>query len=128
MRNRLLTLFTLLPALLLAGCGTLQTGGVYSDQKELYQIDSTINLSYEVIHTFVTWEMNSRAALASRPEITKAADRMRVGAPKWFGTAFALRDAYAAAPNDGTKSALETSLAVLQAAMTEATKYMAESR
>jgi len=123
-----IALLALLPLFLLAGCGTLQTGGVYSDQQDLYRIDATINLSYEVIHTFVTWEMNSRPVLTARPEITKAADRMRIGAPKWFGTAFALRDAYAAAPNDGTKSALETSLAVLQAAMAEATRYMAESR
>lgn len=110
---------------LLTGCGTLNPAGVYNDDKVLYNADMTIATSYEGIHAFVLWEYNNRAALAAKPEIKAAADKMRIGAPLWFASAFALRDAYAATPNTGTQAALGTALSVLRAALTEATRYLA---
>lgn len=111
-------------ALALAGCGTLEPGGVYQGDKALYDADVVITTSYEVIHTFVAWEHANREALSARPEIRSAADRMRRGAPQWFGTALALRDAYAAHPDDGTREGLRVAVDVLRAAMVEATRYL----
>jgi len=115
-------------ALALAGCGTLEPGGVYRGDKVLYDADVVIATSYDVIHTFVAWEYANREALASRPEVRRAADRMRAGAREWIGTALALRDAYAAQPADGTRDALQSALDVLRAALVEATRYLTTER
>lgn len=115
----------LLPLLLAIGCGTLQEGGVYTDPF-LYQTDTTLAVAYTTIHVFVKYEYDNRAILAATPSIKQAADRMRIGAPRWFGSAIALRDAYAANPAGGSKDALRASLDVLRSAMAEATKYMAQ--
>jgi len=111
-------------ALGLAGCGTLEPGGVYQGDKALYDADVAIATSYEVIHTFVAWEYANREALAPQPGIRAAADRMRRGAPQWVRSALALRDAYAARPDVETRDALATAVGVLRAAMLEATRYL----
>lgn len=111
----------------LTACSPLHPDGVYKSDQILHKSELVTTTSYEVIHTYVTWEKENRAALASIPEIKQSADVMRANAKQWFATANALRDAYAAAPTPENKDALATSLAVLQTALNEAVKYMAQA-
>lgn len=112
--------------ILLTACGTLSPDGPYAGDQTLYKADVTISTAYEVIHSFVLFEYTNRAALLTvDPKIKAAADNMRRGAPQWFGTAIALRDAYQQQPGTQTRDALQTAVLVLRTAMLEATKYMA---
>lgn len=111
----------------LSSCATLDKSGVYAGDDVLYQTELTTTTSYELIHSYVTWEKANRATLAKWPEIKQSADAMRQGAPQWFATAYALRDAYAADPTDANRAALERSLNVLRTALNEAVKYMAQT-
>lgn len=113
-------------ALLFAGtaCAPLAPGGVYQGDQVLHKAELITTTSYDVIHTYVTWEQENRAALARFPEIKQSADVMRRNAKQWFSTANALHDAYVANPTPENRDALNTALAVLQSALSEAVKYM----
>lgn len=111
---------------LTAACGTLAPGGAYKD-KVLYETDLAITTAYDVVHTFVKWEYDNRAALKAVPQITLAADNIRGNARMWFSSAIALRETYAANPTSDNLSKLKTALAILQTAMNEATKYLVET-
>ena len=110
--------------LLLTGCGSLDSTGVYQGNLALYQTDVALASSYGVLHGFVQWEYDNRAALSSTPSIKAAADRVRTGAPQWFGAALALRDAWQANPSSTNQSSLQQSLAVIQQATVEAIACM----
>jgi hypothetical protein len=113
--------------LLLTSCRALAPGGAYQGDQVLYHAELTAITAYDVIHTFVKWEHENRAALAVWPEVKQAADTMRKGAPQWFKSAYALRDAYAAAPTAENRAALEKALAVLRSALNEAAGYLARA-
>jgi len=108
-------------------CGTLAPGA-YNQDEILYRADTAITTGYDVLHTFVKFEYTNRAALASKPQIKKAADKIRAGAPVWIGSAVALREAYASAPTAENRDKLQASLAVLRAALLEATNYLAANQ
>ena len=112
-------------SLLLAGCGSLDPAGVYQGNLALYQTDVALASSYEVLHGFVQWEYDNRAVLSSTPAIKAAADRVRTGAPQWFGSALALRDAWQTNPSSTNQTSLQEALAVIQQATVEAISYMA---
>jgi hypothetical protein len=105
------------------GCGTLDPAGPYHGDKVLYQTDGAITSSYELMHSFVAWELRNRAGLAGQPEITRAADNIRRHAKQWIGTATALRDAYAANPGPEHR-ALDQALAVLNEAAKQSAAYL----
>lgn len=109
----------------LGGCAGLDPAGPYKGDKMLYDADLVIDGSYAVIDGFVKWEERNHPLLKSRPEITKYADKVRTEGPRWFDSAFALRDAYVAAPTPENGAALQKAVAVLRAAMTEAAAYLA---
>jgi hypothetical protein len=71
------------------------------------------------------WEHNNRVALGSMPEVTAYADTLRKQSPRWFNSAIVLRDTYANVPNDGTRDALTSAIAVLRQAMGEASRHLA---
>ncbi len=111
------------------GCKTnLDPAGDYHGDAVLYNADSAITSAYDVLHTFVKWEDDNRGLLLDLPEVTKAADYVRDHARSWISTALTLREAYAKAPNAENKSALEASISILKAAVTEAAKYMASTK
>lgn len=112
-------------SLMFTGCGTttLQSGGAYTD-KTLYTADQTITTSYTVFDTFLKWELTNRAALASVPEVTKFADSIRVNAQKWFSTAEALRDTYAANPTGTNANNLNAAVALISTALAQASQYI----
>ena len=111
-----------------SGCQhALAPTGVYQGDAALYQSELAITTSYEVIHTFVTWEHDNRAALAKWPEIKRAADTMRAGAKQWVTSAHALHDAYRTDPSAPNKAALTKALDLLRTALTQAAGYMAQA-
>jgi hypothetical protein len=107
------------------GCRTkLAADGAYQGDKTLYAADRTIVEAYDVLHSFVKFEFQNRAALANNPEIKKAADTVRQNAQTWVTSAINLRDAYAAAPTPENQKALQQALGVLRQAIVEAAKYV----
>lgn len=120
-----LLLITAAIPVLQTGCGTLNPSGVYAGDKALYDADLTLATSYELLHSFVSFEYDNRAALAGTPEVKQYADKIRAGAQQWFASAIALRDAYKTNPGDATKTALQQSIDVLREATVQATKYLA---
>lgn len=110
---------------LFAGCGTLDKSGAYAGDETLYRADLTIATSYDLLHEFVSFEYQNRAALASTPAVTKYADNVRAHARQWIGSAVALRQAYKADPSAANKAALQASIDILRTALTEATGYLA---
>jgi len=122
------------------GCGTLApgtaehpspyggvdaTGAMKTPDRILYDADLAIATAYDALHGFVTFELQNRAALASTPAIKQAADKIRAGAPKWFASAIAVRDAYAGNPSTENRTALQRALDILQQAISEANRYRA---
>lgn len=113
-------------AVAFTGCGSLDKTGVYAGDKALYDADLTIATSYELLHTFVQFEYDNRAMLANTPEVKRYADSVRAGAPQWFATAIALRDAYKSNPAEATRTSLQQALDVLREATVQSTKYLAQ--
>jgi hypothetical protein len=124
MAGRLLAGGALGASLLLTGCASLDPTGVYQGNLALYQTDVALASSYGVLHGFVQWEYDNRAALSSTPAIKAAADRVRTGAPQWFASALALRDALQSNPSSTNQASLQQSLAAIQQATVEAIACM----
>lgn len=124
MKQQLQLLFLLVAAGSLCGCGTLDKSGAYQGDRVLYDADFAIASSYDLLHTFVKWEYENRGALAGKPEIRQAADRVRIEAPRWISSAIALRDAYKSSPTSANRDAIQKALDVLRAAIREATQYL----
>lgn len=110
-----------------SGCRDLEKGGVYSEDKVLYNAELSVVTAYELLHAFVTWEKDNRQALAAQPEIRKAADNIRAHSKEWFDSAHRLRDAYAANPTDENRNNLTAALGIIRAALTEASGYMVKT-
>lgn len=116
-------LLSLLLLALFAGCAhNLDTSGVYAGDQTLYTTDLTIGTSYDIFHTFVTFEATNRASLPVA--VSKAADNIRVNAPKWTATAVRLRQAYVVNPTPESRKSLSEAIAIIQAAITEAVGYL----
>lgn len=109
---------------------TLDPQGVYAQPGAggvvVYDLDLSIATSKNVIEGFLTWEKANRALIEPKyPQIRGYADQLRQNAPKWLQSAVALRDAYAANPTSANKTAFDTAMAVLDAAVTQAQAYLA---
>lgn len=108
----------------LTGCATLDASGPYHGDKALYVADTTLVSAYTILDRFVTFEYEHRAALAGQPAIRKAADEIRLNAPRWFADVGIARDAYAAHPVAANLTALNNSVHVIQAAIQAASGYL----
>ncbi len=133
MKNKILLLFVglglLCSSVFFTGCaskGDLAPSGVYQGDAVTFNADVTITSTYTLFDSYVTWEYKNRAALATFPAATKLADNIRANAKHWFTSAEGLRDAYAASPTAENRANLQKALAVLQAALLEASTYMAQ--
>lgn len=110
--------------LLLTACGTLAPEGIYKGDEVLYNADKTITSSYKIFHAFVSWEYKNRPALKNYPEITQAADVIRLNSRRWIATSIALRDAYKLTPSAENKQALALSVDIITTALSQATIYI----
>lgn len=108
-------------------CRKLDPAGVYAGDQFLYETEMAITTSYDIVHTFVKWELDNRAALAKWPEINKAAVRLRKDYKGWSDSAIALRDAYELSKTDENRAKLTTAVALLRQAMTEAIRHMSQA-
>jgi hypothetical protein len=106
--------------------GTNSLGELKTPDRILYDADFSIATAYEVVHSFVKYEFDNRAALAATPKIKETADRIRAGAPGWFKSAVKVRDAYAKDPSADNRKALDKALDVLQQAVVEANRHLSE--
>lgn len=114
-------------AMLQPSCRALAPGGVYNGDKVLYEAESTIKTSYQLVDTFVRWEETNRELLTAYPKVSEFANKMRDEFPAWYDSANNLRDAYVAAPGGDTEAHLRRALKVLRTALVEAAGYMATS-
>lgn len=117
-----------LMALALAGCGTLAADGPYKGDKVLYIADQTDITAYKVIHAFVLFEYENRAALASHPEIKVAADDIRAHAPDLFKKYDQAREAYVIVRSPETLAAFNAAVDELKAVITKATNLLFASQ
>lgn len=108
----------------LTGCATLAPAGAYNGDKVLYVADQTDVAAYKVLHAFVTFEYENRAALAAHPEIKAAADDIRTHAPDWFARYDRARELYVKARSPETLAAFNAAVAQLKAGVTKATDFL----
>lgn len=108
-------------------CRQLDPAGVYQGDRFLFESEMAINTSYDMVKTFLTWEMNNREALAKFPEIGKAANRLRREYKGWHESAVALHDLYEINKTDENRTKLMNAISLLRAALAEATKYMTQA-
>lgn len=108
------------------GCPSTQLdpAGVYQGSIAAYNADTTINTAYALMDNFLKWEFENRQVFAGTPEVKKFADNIRANGRQWISTAITLNEAYKLDPTEENRSALDTALDIIDAALTEATKYM----
>lgn len=108
-----------------SGCHrNLSPDGVYKGDQFLYETDNAISHTKKLLNDFVGWEKNNRLLLWQADKgIKKAADHVRANAKKWVKSAINLREAYALNPSPENRSALQTTLNILEAALNEAVAY-----
>lgn len=124
--KRFLALLLALP-LLLTGCATLDPAGPYGGDQVLYSADLTIATSYDVVHTFVVWERQNRAALARTPQVKEFADFMRSNYPTYHRAAMSARNVYANSKTKANRTGLVLTLDVLREAVRQANQWLANA-
>jgi hypothetical protein len=108
----------------LTGCGTLDKSGPYAGDKVLYVADQTDVTAYNVIHSFVSFEYENRAALAGHPEIKAAADDIRAQAPLWFARYDQARTLYVTVNTPENLARFNAALDQLKAGVAKATSFL----
>jgi len=104
---------------------TTNAAGVVSQDTALYAADKTIVESYDVLHAFVKFEFENRAALkVAAPAVNQAANNVRANARKWTDSAIALRDAYAVNPTPENRDKLNDAVRVLREAIVQAQQFV----
>lgn len=123
-----LIMLLVLPAFGVMGCQTtLQSGGAYNGDYALYNADLTISTSYELIHSFVSWEYANRELLKRTPQLKEFADHVRLNYPNWHRAAMSCRNAYALSKSKTDHTALQMSLDVLREAAHQANQWFANA-
>jgi hypothetical protein len=107
------------------GCARLAADGVYSGDKALYAAERATVGAYDAMHAFVNWEYKNRALLVEHPEITKAADEVRLNAQRWLDQVIVLRDVYKSSPSPENRTRMQLAVATLRGALEAAAVYMA---
>ncbi len=105
--------------------GVDAAGAMKTPDRVLFDADLAIATFYDALQGFVKWEFDNRASLSGTPAVKQAADKIRAGAPQWFKSAVAVRDAYAGNPSDENRNMLRKALDTLQAAIAESNRYRA---
>jgi hypothetical protein len=95
-----------------------------ADALVLFEADKLVGTSYNAMKDFSDWEAENRAALWSvSHEVKHTADEVRKHGKDWISSLIVTRDAYHDNPTLATRSSLQTSMAVIAAALGEARKY-----
>lgn len=119
----------ILPMMLLlvmvAGCQTKLDPGPYEGDAVLFRAEQAIVETKDAMDTFLKWEHQNQAILATHPEIKQYADVVRVDGRVWLESAIALRNTYKANPTKETGAQLQTSLALLRTMLAEIATHLA---
>ncbi|MCL4179167.1 MAG: hypothetical protein KJ072_15675 [Verrucomicrobia bacterium] len=107
-------------SLVLVGCSAIQPG----NDPVVVNAERTTQLAVDVFDTFLKWEYDHRQSLSVTPEIRKAADFIRAKGQDWLTTARSMTKAYKANRTPENKANLDTAMAVLRMAVTEARHYL----
>jgi hypothetical protein len=107
-------------SLVLVGCSAIQPG----NDPVVVNAERTTQLAVDVFDTFLKWEYDNRQALSVTPEIRKSADFIRGKGQDWLTTARSMTKAYKANRTPENKANLDTAMAVLRMAVTEARNYL----
>jgi hypothetical protein len=111
-----------------SGCKSsrLDPKGVYQGDKFLYEAENAIVTAHDTFRQFLQWELSFRSVLP--PEVSRAADFVRLNEEKWISTASALRDAYERTPSPEAKDRLQLSINLIRTALHEAASYMVSNK
>lgn len=110
----------LILAVLIYGCATTQTGS----DPVVIDAEKATSIGVETINTFLKIEYDNQALVKSKvPSVHSFANSLRIHAPQWIASVRSLTAAYKNNRTPQNKANLETGLAVLQAAITQATQY-----
>ena len=107
--------------LVLAGCATLDPG----QDPVAVRAEQTTVIAFDVLDTFVNWERTNEFLVG--PDVNRFADEIRRQAPVWLTAARELTKTYKANRTPANKANLLTALAVLETAMSQAQRVMANS-
>lgn len=110
--------------LALQGCATL----VPNADPVVVNAERTTALAKDTFDTLLHVEFDNRAALGQvSPEIHRYAEVVRRNGTNWLQSARVLTQSYKLNRTPENKASLQTAIAVLQTAMTESNKYLAQS-
>lgn len=109
-------------ALILCSCSSILPG----NDPVVVNAERTTQLAVDVFDTFLKWEYNNRSALAFKPEVKQAADFIRDNGIGWLESARSMTKAYKENRSQENKFNLDTALAILRQAISEARKYLTQ--
>ena len=119
--SRLALATALVPlSLVLVGCSAIQPG----NDPVVVNAERTTQLAVDVFDTFLKWEYDNRQALSVTPEVRKTADFIRGKGQDWLVTARSMTKAYKQNRTPENQANLDTAMAVLRMAVTEARHYL----
>jgi hypothetical protein len=108
--------------LLATGCASTEPG----QDPLVVHAERTTAIALDVMDAFLRIEHEHRALLDQAvPEIHRFAERLRRDGPQYLATARAATRAYKHSRSPENQFTLQTALAVLQTALTEAQRYIA---
>jgi len=107
-------------SLALVGCSSIQSG----NDPLVVNAERTTQLAVDVFDTFLKWEYDNRQTLSVTPEIRKTADFIRTNGQNWLLTARSMTKAYKQSRTPENKANLDTAIATLRTAISEARRYL----
>jgi hypothetical protein len=107
---------------ILAGCASLHPG----QDPVVVRAEQTTQISFEVLNQFVTWERANEVLVG--PDVNRFANEIRLHAPVWFTRVRELTKVYKANRSPENKASLLTAIAVIETAMAQAQRVLANSQ
>jgi hypothetical protein len=106
---------------LLVGCSILTPGS----DAVIVNAERTERVAFHSVDAFLSIEKDNAATLKTvSPEIHKYAETLRHNAPSWFRSARALTETYKSNRSVQNKANLQSALALLETAQSQANDYM----
>lgn len=104
----------------ITGCQSSQVAA--GSDAFVVEAEKDIRTAFHLVDGFLLWESQNRATAG--PEVTQAADMLRVNFPAWHRSAQKVLRTYKAARTPEAKADLSTWLATINSAMLQAVKYL----
>lgn len=108
------------PVITGTGCASSQVDP--GSEAFVVEAEKDIRTSFKIVDAFLQWEHLNRTTAG--PDVTAAADKLRVDFPKWHASAQTVLRAYKTARTPESRGDVTTWLNTLTTAMLEAVKYL----